>query len=443
MPRDVLQEFTDFNRPFAQRNADLLRVKVARMAEGPFAFFRGTFHLFARDVLDRGLVPLPLFTGAGSEMDLVGDLHAENYGAFKAEDGDVHYDVNDFDETTRGRFDFDLCRLATSWLLAAQEQSAPLADAVHVALAGISAYTAAVHRLLKKGKDRDLDVRATDPSGCRPVDDLLAAGAAARRTVFIDRLTEYRQGQRRLHRSVRYFNLPPDEHDRAERLLASYLRNQDQEKEAKDYYAIEDVCGRVSGIGSMGRFRYAVLVAGKGNAEAKNLLLEFKEARPSAYDLYRRRDTDAAALLARAARVIEVQRLSQAATNRHLGHATDGPLSFQVRELGPQDARLDPGVWKTAAVAEGVAKVQANILARIHARAAARAVGVANPLAELAEAEAFCQRVLSFTLGYADVARRDWQLFAGARAQLDDVSKWADSAPSPSAASARGHQDRA
>jgi uncharacterized protein (DUF2252 family) len=94
MPRDVLQEFMDFNCPFAQRNPDLLRLKVARMAEGPFAFFRGSFHLFARDVLDRDLVPLPLFTGTGTEMDLVGDLHAENYGAFKAEDGDVHYDVN-------------------------------------------------------------------------------------------------------------------------------------------------------------------------------------------------------------------------------------------------------------------------------------------------------------------------------------------------------------
>jgi hypothetical protein len=81
-----------------------------------------------------------------------------------------------------------------------------------------------------------------------------------------------------------------------------------------------------------------------------------------------------------------------------------------------------------------VAKVQATILARIHARAAARAVGVANPLAELADTEAFCQRVLSFTLGYADVVRRDWQRFVGARAQLDDVSKWAGSS--------RAEQDR-
>jgi uncharacterized protein (DUF2252 family) len=424
MPRDVLQEFMDFNRPFGRRSPDLLRLKVARMVEGPFAFFRGTFHLFARDVLDRGFIPLPLFSNDGVEMDLVGDLHAENYGAFKAADGQVHYDVNDFDETTRGRFDFDLGRLAVSWILAAQEQKAPLADAVHCALVGIAGYTETVHRLLKKGKDRDLDVRAGTPCGCRPIDDLLTTGAAARRPAFIDRLTEYRDGHRRLRRSVHYFNLPDDERARAERLLADYVTKQGAAKELRDYYAIEDVCGRVAGIGSMGRFRYAVLVAGKGSAEARNVLLEFKESRPSAYDLYRGRDTDPAALLARAARVVEVQRLSQAAATRQLGHAADGGLSFQVRELGAQDGRLDATVWKTAE-AEGVARVQANILARIHARAAARAVGAANPLAELADAEAFCQRVLSFALGYADVARHDWQRFSGARAQLDNVAGWA------------------
>ena len=91
--RDPIQEFMTYNRPFARRNPELLRFKVARMADGPFAFFRGTFHLFARDVLDRNLQPLPLLKGDGVEMDLVGDLHSENYGTYKAADGMVHYDV--------------------------------------------------------------------------------------------------------------------------------------------------------------------------------------------------------------------------------------------------------------------------------------------------------------------------------------------------------------
>ena len=80
----------------------------------------------------------------------------------------------------------------------------------------------------------------------------------------------------------------------AVRLLADYCRRM-PDPPTPDYYKVEDVCGRIAGIGSMGRYRYAVLVVGKGTREARNALLEFKEARPSAYDLYRQRDTDAAA----------------------------------------------------------------------------------------------------------------------------------------------------
>src|SRR5690348_3519420 len=63
--RDPIDEFMRFNRPFARRNPELLRLKVARMADGPFAFFRGTFHLFARDVIETKAGPLPLLSGGG------------------------------------------------------------------------------------------------------------------------------------------------------------------------------------------------------------------------------------------------------------------------------------------------------------------------------------------------------------------------------------------
>ena len=82
--RDAIAEFIAYNRPFARRNQELLRFKIASMAESPFAFFRGSFHLFARDVLGGVGGPLPLFQAASAELDLVGDIHSENYGTFKA-----------------------------------------------------------------------------------------------------------------------------------------------------------------------------------------------------------------------------------------------------------------------------------------------------------------------------------------------------------------------
>jgi uncharacterized protein (DUF2252 family) len=418
--RDPVAEFMTFNRAFARRNPELLRLKVERMAASPFAFFRGTFHLFARDILDHFYEAAPRL--AGAELDLVGDIHSENYGTYQADDG-VHYDINDFDETTHGRFDFDVRRLATSFILAAQERGDALADAVQVGIAFLTAYTDAIRRLLKKGKPGDLDVNEKSASGSPAIDALVRDAAATKRKAFIEGLTETVQGKRRLKRTVRYFNLPDTEREQALRLLEDYRRRM-PEPAAQDFYKAEDVCGRVSGIGSMGRLRYVVLVNGKGTKDARNALLEFKESRPSAYDLYRQRQTDGEALVHRAERVITVQRLSQVASNGHLGFAVDGGMSFQVRELGPHDRRLEIKSLKAGEL-QGVARVQAGILARAHARAAGRVVGVANPLAELNEVEPFCQRILAFALAYADLARRDWKAFVGRRAELEDCERWA------------------
>jgi uncharacterized protein (DUF2252 family) len=425
--RDAIQEFQTYNRPFARRNAELLKAKIARMAETPFAFFRGTFHLFARDVLEKKLMPLPLLTGEGVEMDLVGDIHGENYGTYKAADGLVHYDVNDFDETTHGRFDFDVCRFAVATFLAAHERSASLEQALSAVLICLRAYVDAVRGCIKKGKNINLDICETQPCESEAINEYVRTMAAVKRPAFIARLTQAKDGHRQILRSVHYFNIADEEKAQAQRLLADYLTHRDKgATEPKDYYRVEDICGRIAGIGSMGRLRYALLLSGKGSGELRNVLLEFKESRPSAYDIYRNRETGPEALVGRAERVAAVQRASQVACSPHLGYAVDDGMSFQAREIGPNDGRVDWKSLKTPALFESVVRVQAAILARTHGRAASRAVGPTNPLAELADAEAFCQRVLSFTLGYADLVRRDWTRFVGARADLENVSGWAN-----------------
>jgi uncharacterized protein (DUF2252 family) len=422
--RDPIEEFMIFNRPFAQRNPDLLRLKVARMAETALAFFRGTFHLYARDVIERRNTWLPLLSGGGAELDLVGDIHSENYGTYKAKDGLIHYDVNDFDETTQGRFDVDICRLATSLLLAAQERSDPLTHVVMAPLAALATYTETVIPALKKSRDLDYDIDEDKPGPYSPVADLVAASALAKRPAFITRLTELKNGRRRILRSTHYFNLTDAERDQAVRLLADYRARLPNPVKAKDYYNVEDVCGRVSGIGSMGRLRYVVLITGKGTAEGRNVLIEFKEARQSAYDLCRDRATGPDSLAKRAERVIAMQRLSQAVASAHLGYAVDGDKSFQAREIGPSYARVDTRSLETPELLHSVGRAQGALLARVHGRSAQRAVGPTNPLAEFADPNAFCQNVLAFALGYADQVRRDYARFIGMRAEIENVSNW-------------------
>jgi uncharacterized protein (DUF2252 family) len=423
--RDPVEEFMNHNRALAQRSPELLRLKVARMAQSTFAFFRGTFHLYARDIIERRAVSLPASTSDAAELDLVGDIHCENYGAFKAADSLVHYDVNDFDETTQGRFDVDICRLATSVLLAAQERNDPLPQVVMAPLAALATYTETVIPALKKSKDLDYDINEAKPGVYAPVADLVAASAAVKRPAFIARLTEIKNGHRRIVRTTQYFNLSDAERDQAVRLLADYRGRLVSPVTMKDYYNVEDVCGRVSGIGSMGRYRYAVLLTGKGSAEARNVLIEFKEAMPSAYDIYRNRDNGPEAPVRRAERVIAMQRLSQASPSAHLGYAIDGKQSFQAREIGPASARVETRGLKTPDALHQVGRAQAAILARVHGRSAQRAVGPTNPLAEFADPDAFCQRVLAFALAYADQVRRDCVRFVGMRPEIENVSKWA------------------
>jgi uncharacterized protein (DUF2252 family) len=423
--RDAVQEFIAFNRVFAQRSTELMRFKIQRMAENAFAFFRGSYHLFARDVLQHDLIPLPILASDGAEMELVGDIHCENYGTDKAEDGLIHYDINDFDETTHGRFDADVCRFAVNILLAAQQRgSDTLNEQIAAVLSGLTSYLDATHAGLKKGK-HDFDIYEKNPGPSAALAQLIQQKSQVKRSKFIADLTEDKAGKRQIKRSfLKYFNLTDAEKSQAERLLNDFRSRWKQAPDKKGFFDIHDTCGRISGIGSMGRYRYVVLIGGKDHDEKRNILLEFKEARPSAYDLFRNRETSPEAFLKRAENVITCERLSQAASSPYLGFAIDGAMSFQVREISPHAERVDWKHLKQLAFVD-LMKVQAAILARVHVRASTRVQGPTNPLPELADADRFCQRVLAFALGYGDIVQRDWARFVSAREDLDNVAKWA------------------
>src|SRR5208337_1957601 len=91
----------------------LLKVKHQLMAESPFVYFRGAAPVMAAD--------LAVIPNTGIVSQLCGDAHVRNLGAFAAPDGRLVFDINDFDETIRGPFEWDLKRLATSLVLAGRE----------------------------------------------------------------------------------------------------------------------------------------------------------------------------------------------------------------------------------------------------------------------------------------------------------------------------------
>src|SRR5579859_7654203 len=110
--RKILDAIMEFNRG---RQRKLLRLKLRRMLSDPFTFFRGANHLFARAWTE--LRP----PEAGPEILICGDLHLENFGAYRTAEGDFRFDINDFDDAAVAPSSLDLVRCTTSIFLAAEQ----------------------------------------------------------------------------------------------------------------------------------------------------------------------------------------------------------------------------------------------------------------------------------------------------------------------------------
>ncbi|HEX9101105.1 MAG TPA: DUF2252 family protein, partial [Polyangia bacterium] len=266
--RDALGAIVRYNSQFVGPGRDpaWLRLKLERLCASPFGFLRGTFHLFVSDWARLGDDPL----AAGAEQPIVGDLHLENYGAFRAGDGSVVFDVNDFDETAPFTPALDLARMATSLVLADEKHGD--ARAVERIGALVDAWVAAARSLDLRplaGKEAPAVVRA-----------LVASADEASRTPWIDRRVEGEAGQRRFKASDKYQRVT-DEGVRAA-IVAGVrefgARCPERPPEVADWPRVLDVAARIAGTGSLGRFRWAVLVQGKSDKPGKERILELKEA---------------------------------------------------------------------------------------------------------------------------------------------------------------------
>ena len=370
MARDPIGEIIAYNRRFVGRYDHVLRHKLARLAADPFSFFRGTFHLFARDWAAATVDPPDIALPADGELRIVADVHGENFGTFKAADGTVRYDINDFDETTWGRFDFDCCRAATSLLLAAGQIGVEKAKATSAVRVNATTYAREIIQCAEQERitfeacsNRELP---ETPVARR----LLQEAAGVRRADYIATLTSLIDGKRILTRGDKFFELRQADRERAKRLLSDYVRRLgDKARKEPGFYDVEDICGRTAGCGSLGCYRFAVAIAGHGDDEGKNLLLEFKEALPSGYDFCRAAPMPPQAEC-RAAEVADVARQMQTVSNRYLGYAVDGDASFQVREIGPRERRLEWKAVKKGDEFDGVAALHAKLVAKAHAKAA-------------------------------------------------------------------------
>ncbi|MFC8199174.1 DUF2252 domain-containing protein [Streptomyces sp. NPDC060006] len=395
------------------RLAELTPIRVGRMAATPFAFLRGSAGLMAYD-----LARTPV-TGIGAQI--CGDAHAANFGLYGDARGGLVIDLNDFDETAHGPWEWDLKRLATSLVLAAREAGADEDTCRKAAHFAAGSYRRTM-RLLAKLPALDAWNAIADEELVSHADahDLLgtlervsekARGNTSGR--FAAKSTEEVEGggRRFVDASPVLRRVPDAEAASVALSLEEYLGTLSEDRlPLLARYAVHDVAFRVVGTGSVGTRSYVVLLL---DHREEPLVLQVKEARTSVLVPHLETAGFAVPEVAHEGRRVVIgQKRMQVVSDNLLGWTSVEGRPFQVRQFRNRKGSVDPAALAADQV-DDYARMTGALLARAHAHSAdpRLVAGYCGKSEELDEA------VASFSMAYADRTEADHaELVAAVRA---------------------------
>ncbi|MGW3108527.1 DUF2252 domain-containing protein [Streptomyces sp. NPDC001100] len=376
------------------RLPELLPIRYGRMVASPFAFLRGSAAVMAADLASQ--------PHTGLTVQLCGDAHLLNFGLYASPERALLFDLNDFDETFPGPFEWDVKRLAASVAVAARENGHGDGKAHRAALEATATYRTTLRALARKGElavwyDRiDADsllplVRSARDR--RRVESSLTR--ARRRTSLhaVGKLTETVDGRRRIVRDPPLLE-PAGASDMAavRKIFSDYRSTLSEERRLLlDRYRFVDAARKVVGVGSVGTRCFIVLLAGRDQDDP--LFLQIKEARKSVLEEH----LPSGPYVHPGRRVVVGQRLLQAASDIFLGWMT-GPQgrAFYWRQLRDMKGSADvAGMSPAELLAYG--RLCGTALARAHARSGDR-VAIA---AYLGGTDTFEHAVADFASAYA------------------------------------------
>ncbi len=384
-------------RSMRGRVPPLIQLKYQLMAESPFGYFRGAAPVMAAD-----LAQLP---STGIVSQLCGDAHVRNLGAFAAPDGRLVFDLNDFDETIRGPFEWDLKRMAASLVLAGRGAGHKDSSARRAAAACVERYATqmrAFARLTQLEVNR-IQVHRLDLA--KPEHEALSKAERATPQHTLDQITapvSSRAGARRRFKEMKPM-LWRVTGARAAAVVASLTPYREmlepQRQHLLDFYRPIDVAFKVVGTGSVGLRDYCIYMEGNGPGDP--LFLQIKEEVASAYAQYL---PDAHPAEHNGKRTAEGQRFMQIQTDPFLGWTHIGSRQYLVRQLNDHKGSI--AITDLAgANLKAYAEVCGELLARGHARS-----GDAQTIAGyIGTGAAFPEAIAEFGVAYADQTNKDWE----------------------------------
>lgn len=350
--------------------------KVDRMSRSPLAYLRGAAPLFY-EALER---EPGLADGPPGEGVIVGDLHLENFGAFRIDEDVVVFDLNDFDEAARAPLHLDLLRLLTSLILGGRTMGFDGRRALELARHLLDAYA-------------DVSMQGAKVPVAPPMVRTLVGRVEARtRRELLDARTVLRHGTRTFIRGERYVDLPAplivSAKEAFERYVASLpaemiphgskasakktkgeepratKKANVKERRAGDPFRVLDVAFRFAGTGSLGALRIAILTEGKGVRDGAWVFDMKEENEPAASAILGKKATFASTP---ALQIVEAMHHCLPAVPKQLGTSRLGTRSLLVRRLAPQEDKLDLRTVPAAEL-EPLARHLGGLVGRAHAR---------------------------------------------------------------------------
>lgn len=376
------------------RVSGLVPLKYERMLASPFGFFRGAVPVMAAD--------LALLPSTGIVNQICGDAHVRNLGAYAAPDGRLVFDINDFDETTRAPFEWDLKRLATSLILAAREAGAKESAAHEAVSVFLERYRKCarafsrmpvlevaryqVHRLMKVSLLSDVLMKAERATPMHTLESLTIPDRKGTGRIFREsKPVLWRIGGAQVREVLAG--------------LKEYGETLEPERQhILAQYRPVDVCFKVVGTGSVGTRDYCVYLEGNGPGDP--LFLQIKEEVGSAYRPYLNQNIEQSHW---GRLVAEGQRAMQMQSDPFLGWTTIANRDYLVRQLNDHKASIEVEDLKGPGLL-AYAELCGELLARGHARSG----DVQLIVGYLGNGEPFAEAIARFATAYADQTEKDW-----------------------------------
>lgn len=396
---DPLELLARTNR---SRVTELVPIRYGRMLASPFAYLRGSPGVMAAD-----------FAGCpsmGIRVQACGDAHVMNFGMFATPERNLVFDVNDFDETLPAPWEWDLKRLVVSAVVAGREIGMSETYCRAAAVAGSSAYrelmaqfaTASVLDIWYSKIDVDKVMKSLDKVHRKKAKKTIKKARTRTSMQALKKLTYVVNGEPRIKDDPPLIEHVPEDArllDQVEKAFNRYRSTlEDERAHLLDQFRFVDIARKVVGVGSVGTRCAVILMAGK--SDGTPLFLQVKEAEESVLEAY----AGPSGFGNHAHRVVQGQRLMQAASDLFLGWTKFDRRAYYVRQLRDMKGGAELDGMDAAGLIEYTA-LCGYAMARAHARTCEPSLISGY----MGTGEVFDQAIASFAVAYADQNEIDYE----------------------------------